>query len=92
MRGMLGERRGSHASATWGGVAPSRSATSESAVDRSGGTGSPEEKGPARADADEPTRLRREVRQPRQERHVLSRAAARFARETGALPSGSPGS
>ena len=47
---------------------------------------------PATADADELIRLRRENRQLRQERDILSKAAAWFARETGTLPSGSSGS
>lgn len=37
-------------------------------------------------------RLRRENRQLRQERDILSKAAAWFARETGTIPSGSSGS
>ena len=37
-------------------------------------------------------RLRRENKQLRLERDILSRAAAWFARETGAVPSGSSGS
>jgi len=41
---------------------------------------------------DELARLRRENRQLRVERDILSRAAAWFARETGAVPSGSSGS
>lgn len=41
---------------------------------------------------DELARLRRENRQLRVERDILSKAAAWFARETGALPSGSSGS
>ena len=41
---------------------------------------------------DELTRLRRENKQLRVERDILSRAAAWFARETGAVPSGSSGS
>ena len=41
---------------------------------------------------EELTRLRRENRQLRVERDILSRAAAWFARETGAVPSGSSGS
>jgi transposase len=41
---------------------------------------------------DELVRLRRENRQLRLERDILSRATAWFARETGVLPSGSSGS
>ena len=41
---------------------------------------------------DELVRLRRENRQLRLERDILSRATAWFARETGAVPSGSSGS
>ncbi len=41
---------------------------------------------------DELSRLRRENKQLRVERDILSRAAAWFARETGAVPSGSSGS
>ena len=60
--------------------------------------GGREEKSLAPADADELVRLRREVRQLRQERldplrgSSLSKAAAWFAREAGTLPSGSSGS
>ena len=43
-------------------------------------------------DREELARLRREVRQLRVERDILSKAAAWFARETGAVPSGSSGS
>jgi transposase len=41
---------------------------------------------------EELARLRRENKQLRLERDILSRAAAWFARETGAVPSGSSGS
>jgi transposase len=41
---------------------------------------------------EELARLRRENKQLRVERDILSRAAAWFARETGAVPSGSSGS
>ena len=44
------------------------------------------------AERDELTRLRRENKQLRLERDILSKAAAWFARETGALPSRSSGS
>lgn len=44
------------------------------------------------SERDELTRLRRENKQLRLERDILSRAAAWFARETGAVPSGSSGS
>jgi transposase len=44
------------------------------------------------AEQAELTRLRRENRQLRQEREILSKAAAWFARETGTIPSGSSGS
>ena len=49
-----------------------------------GGLGVPER--------DELVRLRRENKQLRLERDILSKAAAWFARETGAVPSGSSGS
>jgi transposase len=50
-----------------------------------------EEKGDglAAAERDELARLRRAKKQLRLERDILSRAAAWFARETGAMPSGS---
>ena len=53
-----------------------------------------EEKGDglAAAERDELVRLRRENKQLRLERDILSRAAAWFARETGAIPSGSSNS
>lgn len=44
------------------------------------------------AERDELGRLRRENRQLRQERDILAKAAAWFARETGAIPSGSSNS
>ena len=44
------------------------------------------------AERDELTRLRRELRQVKLEREILSQAAAWFARETGTIPGGSPGS
>lgn len=56
-----------------------------------GRTGDRPDKMPT-ADVDELARLRRENRQLRQERDILSKAAAWFARETGTLPSGSSGS
>ncbi len=43
----------------------------------------------ALAEREELARLRREVRQLRLERDILSKAAAWFARESGAVPSGS---
>lgn len=57
-----------------------------------GRTGERPEKGLSPGESDELIRLRREVRQLRQERDILSKAAAWFARETGTLPSGSSGS
>ncbi len=48
--------------------------------------------GLAAAEHDELARLRREVRQLRLERDILSKAAAWFTRETGAVPSGSSAS
>ena len=44
------------------------------------------------AEREELVRLRRENKQLRQERDILSRAAAWFARETGTIPPGSSGS
>lgn len=44
------------------------------------------------AERDELSRLRRENRQLRQERDILAKAAAWFAREAGAIPSGSSNS
>ena len=46
----------------------------------------------AAAEREELARLRRENKQLRLERDILSRAAAWFARETGAVPPGSSGS
>ena len=46
----------------------------------------------AATEREELARLRRENKQLRLERDILSRAAAWFARETGAVPSGSSGS
>ena len=61
-------------------------------ADRSEGRREEAASGLAAAERDELTRLRREVRQLRLERDILSKAAAWFARETGTLPSGSSGS
>ena len=48
--------------------------------------------GLAAGEREELNRLRREVRQLKVERDILSKAAAWFARETGTIPSGSSGS
>ncbi len=48
--------------------------------------------GVSAAERDELVRLRRENKQLRVERDILSKAGAWFARETGTLPSGSSGS
>ncbi len=60
-------------------------------ADRQDGRREPKPERPTRPDAaerDELARLRRENKQLRLERDILSRAAAWFARETGAVPSG----
>ena len=72
------------------------------AADRSEGRQSAKDATPAAADGagadlsaaerDELARLRRENKQLRLERDILSRAAAWFARETGVIPSGSSSS
>lgn len=68
-------------------------------VAQAGGQEGRREVKPALADAplaaverDELARLRRENKQLRVERDILSRAAAWFARETGTIPSGSSSS
>ena len=66
---------------TWVAQADKRAARREEKVD-----------GLAAAERDELVRLRRENKQLRLERDILSRAAAWFARETGAVPSGSSSS
>ena len=50
------------------------------------------QEGPTSAEREELTRLRRENRQLRQERDILAKAAAWFARETAVIPSGSSNS
>jgi transposase len=52
----------------------------------------PAEVGLNATEREELARLRRENKQLRQERDILSRAAAWFARETGTIPSGSSSS
>jgi len=51
-----------------------------------------QEDGLSNGEREELKRLRREVRQLRQEREILAKAAAWFARETGSIPSGSSSS
>ena len=72
------------------------------AADRSGGRQGKDQSTPpapasdggdlSTAERDELARLRRENKQLRLERDILSRAAAWFARETGVIPSGSSNS
>ncbi|MBV9828177.1 MAG: hypothetical protein JO001_21290 [Alphaproteobacteria bacterium] len=61
-------------------------------ADRNEGRQAESTPGLAAAERDELIRLRRENKQLRLERDILSKAAAWFARETGTLPSGSSGS
>jgi len=61
-------------------------------ADRDEGRGRRDDALPTSAEREELARLRRENRQLRQERDILAKAAAWFARETGALPSGSSSS
>ena len=61
-------------------------------ADRQEGGREEEASGLAAAERDELSRLRRENKQLRLERDILSRAAAWFARETGAIPPGSSNS
>ena len=61
-------------------------------ADRQEGRREEKDDGLSTTERDELARLRRENKQLRVERDILSRAAAWFARETGAVPSGSSGS
>ena len=61
-------------------------------ADRGGGGPGGDARVLSAAEKEELVRLRREVRQLRLERDILSKAAAWFARETGAVPPGSSGS
>ena len=58
-------------------------------ADRRDGHREEQNEGVTSNERDELIRLRRENKQLRQERDILSRAAAWFTRETGAVPSGS---
>ena len=70
----------------------SRSATGSTVADRRDGRREEKVEVVTPTERDELIRLRRENKQLRQERDILSRAAAWFARETGAVPSGSSNS
>ncbi len=61
-------------------------------ADRQEGRREEKGNGPSAAEREELARLRRENKQLRVERDILSRAAAWFARETGAIPPGSSNS
>jgi len=61
-------------------------------ADRSEGRQAGKEARLSAVEREELIKLRREVRQLRLERDILSKAAAWFARETGTIPSGSSGS
>jgi transposase len=61
-------------------------------ADRSEGRAEDRRDGVSSTEREELIKLRREVRQLRLERDILSKAAAWFARETGTIPSGSSGS
>jgi transposase len=73
---------------------PSAQAIRNRVVQADRETGRREEKpgGLTSTEREELARLRRENKQLRLERDILSRAAAWFARETGTIPSGSSGS
>src|SRR5687768_13796970 len=64
-----------------------RNLVQQAARDRGAGTD-----GATSAEREELTRLRRENRRLKQERDILSKAAAWFARETNTIPSSSNGS